>query len=183
MNLFNFMDGIDGLAGVEALFLCSWAAVVLWGILSQKYFDVRHRSARSFVVELVSRPFVFWGCWQCFLSFMIGSLAWITVIERKISLAAWLIVVALFVTDATITLLTRLYEGFSPLEGHATHAYQCLARRWSSHAKVCWVYSAINLFLLLPLSALALLYPAFAWVGVVLAYGSVAWLVWDWRKV
>ena len=77
---------------------------------------------------------------------------------------------ALFITDATVTLLRRLLSGQRVGDAHRSHAYQRLSRHWNSHARVTLVYCLINVLWLLPLAALARLQPGLAWHLVALAY-------------
>jgi len=94
-----------------------------------------------------------------FLAFMILSLAWLSLREGWINLAFWVILAAVFVSDATVTLLRRLLTRQRWREAHRSHAYQRLARRWRSHARVSLLCLAIDLFWLAPLAGLSLWRP------------------------
>ena len=87
-----------------------------------------------------------------------------------IPVTSWMILGALFITDATVTLLRRLLSGQRVGDAHRSHAYQRLSRHWNSHARVTLVYCLINVLWLLPLAALARLQPGQAWHLVALAY-------------
>ena len=64
-----------------------------------------------------------------------------------------------FIVDATVTLLRRLLTRQRWREAHRSHAYQRLARRWRSHARVSLLCLAIDLFWLAPLAGLSLWRP------------------------
>ena len=58
---------------------------------------------------------------------------------------------ALFLVDATATLLWRWRRKENITEAHASHFYQRMARRLGSHTRITILYSAINIFWLLPM--------------------------------
>lgn len=64
----------------------------------------------------------------------------------------WLILLGVFVVDATFTLLRRLLRGERVHEAHRRHAYQFAARRFGSHRPVTLAVAALNLGWLLPLA-------------------------------
>ena len=70
------------------------------------------------------------------LAIMVFALALLSVQAGWLSYATWLVLAAVFVTDATVTLLTRLLRGERWYEAHRNHAYQKLARRWGGHRPV-----------------------------------------------
>jgi Fuc2NAc and GlcNAc transferase len=82
-----------------------------------------------------------------------------------INIFAWLILGSLFFVDATLTLCRRLLRREPVYQAHRTHAYQWLARRWGSHARVTIVVIIINLAWLLPCAAYAVKFPDVAsWI-------------------
>ena len=159
INLFNFMDGIDGIASSEAI--CVWIALALIAQLTEPAWGLTPLAilaAASIAGFLVwNRPpaRIFMGdvC-SGFLGFVLGSLvvaAWQTSPHLGI---AGLILLAVFVTDATVTLLVRLMRRERIYEAHRSHAYQILARRWDSHRKVTIAAIFLTLGWLLPLAYL-----------------------------
>jgi Fuc2NAc and GlcNAc transferase len=62
----------------------------------------------------------------------------------------WLILLSVFVSDATCTLLRRLLRGDKIYEAHRSHAYQWASRKFSSHKVVTLAVAAINIVWLLP---------------------------------
>jgi Fuc2NAc and GlcNAc transferase len=81
----------------------------------------------------------------------------------------WLILGATFFVDSTLTLVRRAVRGDRLHVAHRSHAYQWLARRYSSHLKVTVGTSLVNLLWLLPCSLIAVLYPEHAAMMTVIA--------------
>ncbi len=153
-NLFNFMDGIDGIAGSEAVFATgagAWinsqhgdpgitAAMLCLCAASAGFLAWNWPPARIFMGDVGSG----------FLGLMVPMLDLTASSRAPIPLQVWIILGGLFLSDATVTLLRRALRGDRWFEAHRLHAYQQLARRWKSHLRVTILFSAINLFWLLP---------------------------------
>ena len=187
INLFNFMDGIDGLAATQAIFMLSAAA-----ILSAKFYPEASdttlwlwmvclaAATGGFLVHNWAPAKIFMGdVGSTFLAFMILFFALMTLSTGWMNYQAWAILAAIFVTDATITLLRRIFTGQKFLEAHCSHAYQILARRWKSHSKVTLLAIAINLFWLFPFAYLCFAYPLQSWWWLFLAYFPLIILVYE----
>ena len=158
INLFNFMDGIDGLAISEALFVtgCFLVMPALSGhSVSSALLYVSLAGACAGFLALNWPPAkIFMGdAGSYFLGFVLGSLALRLSAETEIPVWTWLIVMAVFVADATVTLLRRVISGQRWYDAHRSHAYQILARRWNSHRAVTVAASFVNVCWLLPLAA------------------------------
>ena len=85
-----------------------------------------------------------------FLAFASGF-AVLTIAAGELSLVSWLIIMAVFITDASYTLVWRMATGQPFLSAHNLHAYQRLSRHWNSHGRTVVLLMAINLLWLLPL--------------------------------
>lgn len=90
-----------------------------------------------------------------FVGFLLGLLALKTMQLGLMTVWTWLILLGVFVTDATITLLRRAVSGQRWYEGHAFHGYQHAARFYKSHAKVTITVIMINCSWLGPIAALS----------------------------
>lgn len=167
LNLFNFMDGIDGIAASEAMFVAFGGALLtLFGTGNN---DVR---AVGVVAGAASCGFLLWN-WPPAKIFMgdVGS-GYIGFVAAVLALAAghsqpfalwvWLILGGVFFVDATVTLLRRAARGARIHEAHRSHAYQWLARRWGSHRRVTLIVMFINMAWLLPCAIIASLHPSYA---------------------
>ncbi|MDT8429021.1 MAG: glycosyltransferase family 4 protein [Pseudomonadales bacterium] len=156
-NLYNFMDGIDGLAAAQSCFLCLSAAGLIWS-------GGDHKNSLAFLLLFVaSMGFLVWN-WSPakifmgdtgsgFLGFMLAAMALISIGEARMSPWSWVLLPAVFIVDATTTLLRRLFGGKIWYQAHNCHAYQHAARRYG-HRRVTLAVMAINLLWLLPLSLL-----------------------------
>jgi Fuc2NAc and GlcNAc transferase len=76
---------------------------------------------------------------------------------------------AVFVVDATTTLLRRIFRGERWYEAHRSHAYQHAARKWKSHKKVVLGVLGVNLLWLYPLAWVASKYPAAGFLSMIVA--------------
>jgi len=182
INLFNFMDGIDGIAGVETVAIAGGYAVVI--VAAEM---VSPLTGLALALSGAAGGFLFWN-WhpaRVFLGdvgsvplgFLTGTLMiWLAV---QYSLAAALILPLYFVADATITILMRLRRGEKIWEPHRTHFYQRAARAVGSHAAVVRRVALCNVILVglavlalsMPVTAFAL---ALATVGALLFWMEIA---------
>ncbi|MBE0435888.1 MAG: glycosyltransferase family 4 protein [Methylomicrobium sp.] len=175
LNLYNFMDGIDGLAGVEAITVAISACALLW---LQGWHDwawpplLLAVSVGGFLVWNWPPAKIFMGdASSGFLGFVLGSLAVMTASTGALSIWSWWILLSVFITDATVTLLRRMLRGEVWYQAHRSHAYQIMSRRWQSHKKVTLGVAAINVFWLLPWACLASMFEQWApllWCAAVL---------------
>lgn len=164
LNLFNFMDGIDGIAAMQALTMCLTAAAVL------HVFDPGSVAALPFVLlGGATAGFLAWN-WppakiflgdvgSGYLGYALGTLALWTVVEGWLSPWVWLIVGGAFFADATVTLLVRAHARLTLVAAHRSHAYQRLSRHWGSHRPVTMAFTAVNVLWLGPWALTATIWP------------------------
>lgn len=175
LNLFNFMDGIDGLAAGEAAFVAAGAALLLsWrgGSLEVQLLLLLAAACLGFLVWNWPPARIFMGdVGSGFLGFVLAALALRTAIfSDDLPFGCWLILPGVFLVDATFTLLRRMARGEKWYAAHRSHAYQHAAALYGGHRPVTLVVMAINLFWLLPLSILCVILPGFDVPLVILAY-------------
>jgi Fuc2NAc and GlcNAc transferase len=178
INLFNFMDGIDGIAGVQAVFmLLGGAALSAWvnaEVMSSPVWMLMLCIAAATVGFLLLNwppAKIFMGdVGSTWLAFMVFALALLSVQAGWLSYATWLVLAAVFVSDATVTLLTRLLRGERWYEAHRNHAYQILSRRWGGHRPVTLLAVGINVLWLAPLARACAAWPQWEFGWVLLAY-------------
>lgn len=164
LNLFNFMDGIDGIAASEATFvllaggLLSIAMGVSSGIAMAA--GVLAGSCVGFLVWNWPPAKIFMGdVGSGYIGFAIAVLVVAAAVENPVMIPVWLVLGAPFFVDATVTLVRRLLRGEPVHEAHRIHAYQWLARRWGSHRRVTVGLSVINMAILLPVAVWCALQP------------------------
>ena len=175
LNLFNFMDGTDGIASSEAVFVCLAGAILNNHVLSDINFSsaavIIAASTFGFLVFNWSPAKIFMGdVGSGFLGIVIGGLSLIAAKQDPELLWVWIILLAVFVSDATITLIRRLLRKQKPHVAHRSHAYQHLAIRLNSHAKVALLVLAVNLVWLLPIAFLVADKQLDGATGVIIAY-------------
>ena len=175
LNLFNFMDGTDGIAASEAIFVALAGAFLSYHVLS----DANHSAAAvilaastfGFILYNWSPAKIFMGdVGSGFLGIVIGGLSLIAANQDPELLWVWIILLAVFVSDATVTLIRRLLRKQKPHVAHRSHAYQHLAIRFNSHAKVALLVLAVNIAWLVPIAFLVADKQLAGTTGVIIAY-------------
>ena len=181
INLYNFMDGIDGLAASEAVIVClfmalfhylvggEWSSaslILLLGISAAGFLCWNFPPARIFMGDGGSG----------FLGLMLASLMLLDAASAPQFLWAWLVMLGVFVVDATWTLLNRFRLKCRLSEAHRTHGYQYLARRWQSHRNVTLAVLLINSLWLAPIAVMIVLGQLDGVSGLVIAYLPLAFL-------
>lgn len=168
INLHNFMDGSDGLAAMQG----AWAAGLLGGILYAR--DIELPGLAGVALAGACLGFLAWNrpparvfmgdVGSILVGGMIGLLALVGAATGTLSIWISLIICAVFVVDATCTLLRRAVSGAQWYTPHREHAYQRLIIAGWSHRKVLVLYAMINLALVLPMLVLALRQPDWDWL-------------------
>ncbi len=159
LNLYNFMDGIDGIAGVEAVTVSTGACWLFWlaAVPSQSMVMPALLAAAVLGFLLWNWPpaRIFMGdAGSGFVGLVLGLLSVAAAHQSFELFVGWLVLLGVFITDATVTLLRRLMRGERLTEAHCSHAYQQAARRLDGHRPVTLAVATINLFWLLPLASL-----------------------------
>ncbi|GAB6052616.1 glycosyltransferase family 4 protein [Magnetospira thiophila] len=174
INLYNFMDGIDGITGVETASLGGGIALVaalsadleptliplgLSALAAALGFLVWNRPpAKIFLGDVGSVP----------LGFLLGGL--LLTLAAEGAWAAALILPAYYLTDATLTIGKRMLRGDNILQAHREHYYQLGVRSGLSHGAVSGLVLLVNL-LLTALAVISLSHPGVALAGAGLVSG------------
>ncbi|MCC7259463.1 MAG: glycosyltransferase family 4 protein [Alphaproteobacteria bacterium] len=184
INLTNFMDGIDGISGVEiSSVTLGLALIVLLAPLPNSLFvyaSVTGAAAAGFLVWNWHPARVFLGdVGSIPLGFITGFL--LLKVATLGYPAVALILPAYYLGDATLTLAKRIARRERFWEAHSQHYYQRAVRKGWSHAHVAMVIGALNslLVVLAALTALGMLDP---WIGVAMAAGLVLVVLGVFRK-
>ena len=164
INLFNFMDGIDGIAALEALFVFIPGGLLLY---LSGHFDLA-RSA--WLLSAISAGFFVWNfpkakifmgdVGSAFLGFMIMALGVMAKIKGHFPLLLWLMLYGLFLFDATVTLIRRFLAGEVWYKAHRLHAYQRLQALNYSHRKILAIVTIMNTVIVL-LTFFTYFYPTY----------------------
>jgi Fuc2NAc and GlcNAc transferase len=174
LNLYNFMDGIDGLASVEAICACVGACIVYWigGYGSLGIAPAMLAMAvLGFLIWNFPPARIFMGdAGSGFLGLVLGVLSLHAAWSDPVFLWAWLILLGVFIVDATFTLIRRLLRGDKIYEAHRSHGYQYASRRVGSHRPVTVAIAVINLLWLAPVAILVVMGYLDGAAGLILAY-------------
>ena len=174
INLYNFMDGIDGIAAVEAVCIVGSAlfiSSVSDGGFITTLFVVFVAAALGFLAWNWPPAKIFMGdVGSGFIGFILAMFAIISSSLGILPIWCWLILAGVFVIDSTITLVTRVIKGQEWYSAHKSHAYQKVSRHLNGHRPVTLAVLGINLLWLLPLAWLAAAWPASGWWLTVLAW-------------
>ena len=150
-NLYNFMDGIDGIAGVEAVIVGgiggtlmalsnAWElALISWAIAA---------SSLGFLVWNWPPAKIFMGdVGSGILGFFFAVLLLASERSGTVPLFVWLLLLGVFIVDATFTLFRRLFRGEKIWKAHRSHFYQRAVQIGYSHRTVTLVVAALNCIL------------------------------------
>jgi UDP-GlcNAc:undecaprenyl-phosphate/decaprenyl-phosphate GlcNAc-1-phosphate transferase len=182
-NLYNFMDGADGLAGGMAVTgfgaygIAAWLggvpelAALGWAIAAAAlgFLWFNFPPARVFMGDAGSIP----------LGFLAAGIGWLGVRHEVWHPLFPLLVFSPFIVDASVTLAARLRRGEKVWQAHRGHYYQRLVRMGCSHR--CLALSAYGVMGMTALTALAMeALPESRW-GVVFAWA--AFYLWAMRRI
>ncbi|MDE1175005.1 MAG: hypothetical protein PW789_00165 [Edaphobacter sp.] len=174
INLTNFMDGIDGIATTEIICVGASCSLI---VLARHNFDT---VALSFALLAVSTSgFLIWN-WppaavfmgdagSCFLGYVMGALMLTAVVRGDLAFPVPLILLGVFIIDATLTLGKRFLRGEQWYLPHCTHAFQHAAKRYG-HLRTTLGVAAINILWLAPLAFLAEYLPSCGWLLLIIAW-------------
>ncbi|PIF48657.1 Fuc2NAc and GlcNAc transferase [Pseudomonas sp. 29] len=174
LNLYNFMDGIDGLASAEAICACIGSALIFWlaGNDSLVFAPLLLASAVSgFIYWNFPPAKIFMG--DAGSGFLGVTLAVLSICAAWVSselMFVWLIMLGVFIVDSTWTLIRRLLRGEAIYQAHRSHAYQYASRRFKSHKKITVSIVFINVVWLWPLGLLVGLHCIEPVLGLLIAY-------------
>lgn len=179
LNLFNFMDGIDGIAASEAIFIvCAGPLLMLPDGTASGVLAVALPLAASccgFLLWNWPPAKIFMGdVGSGYLGYVIGVMVLALIRYNPNAAWVWLILGGVFFVDATVTLIRRAARGERVAEAHRSHAYQWLARRHGSHRAVTMAVTVLNVLWLLPCAFVAARFPQYAMWTTLLALLPVA---------
>lgn len=181
LNLYNFMDGINGLASVEAITFSFSSCLLLLNTVP----EASNSGLFSVLVMLGSATlgFMLWNFPKAkifmgdagsgFLGMVVGLIVLHLAMVSSSMFMAEICLLGVFIVDATITLLRRLVAGKKVYEAHASHTYQIMARKFDSHKIVTTTVLVINLIWLTPVALLIARGTLTGVVGVLIAWAPL----------
>ncbi len=181
MNAYNFMDGSNGMAGMQGLFsgalmsLClslvgapalALATAAIAGACAG-FLPWNAPRARIFLGDAGSVP----------LGFLFAGLGLMAYVGGYLPLPVVLLTLLIFHLDAGLTLLTRMANKERWYTAHRRHVYQRLLAHGWSHSQVLMLYLALNVIVIAPATLLGTLHGQWAWALMMIA-GVVLVLAW-----
>lgn len=158
-NLYNFMDGADGIAAGQGISAGAFGAVLFaaggeWGAAA--VCVIVAASCAGFLLFNFPPARLFMGdTGSCLLGYTFGVLALHGEMTGAVPLATWLLLLLWFIVDATLTLARRVARGEKWYSPHRTHAYQLLVQSGLGHRGLLLRFILVNALLLGPLALLA----------------------------
>ena len=164
INNTNFMDGLNGLATSETIFVAGMAGLFAWvsgDSVSFLLCAMLAVTAAGFLPWNIRNAKIFLGdSGSYFLGMMIALLALTSAQTGSIPPWCWMILFAVFLADGAVTLVRRMIKNPSAWKiAHQSHACQHLYNRWNSHGKVTIAVSVMNVIVLAPVAIVAWMYP------------------------
>jgi UDP-N-acetylmuramyl pentapeptide phosphotransferase/UDP-N-acetylglucosamine-1-phosphate transferase len=178
VNLYNFMDGADGLASGNAVFL-GCAIALLAPSLAPLALLIAAGAAGLQRVNAAPAKIFLGDVGSTWLGFMLGGLLLVAAADNTWQQLWPLMTITLvFCTDATSTLLRRMIQGHAPWMPHKTFWFHRALQLGLSHRQLSLWLLGLNLLLLMV--ALISLYTGWPEVGFgvgLLLMGGVAWYI------
>jgi len=165
-NLYNFMDGSNGMAGVQGVFAgltLSWLYYIASDPEAAFVSSLLAAACFGFLPWNLGKARVFMGdVASGSLGFAFAALLVYGVFNGSLAAPVAWMVMLVFICDSTLTLFARVLKGERWYNPHKQHLYQRLIVRGWSHGRVLLLYQVVNLILVAPAIAVAVNFPAFA---------------------
>lgn len=169
INLYNFVDGIDGLAAGEAISTGTIGGLILLatGHTGLAMIALLIAAANAGFLPLNWAPAkLFMGdVGSGTLGYLFAGLSIASENAGAVPVLIWVLLLGAFVFDATVTLCRRVVNGERWYQAHHSHAYQRMVQAGRSHAQVSSMILGINLVLAV-LALVAWLRPAFFLIAI-----------------
>ncbi|SET84009.1 MraY family glycosyltransferase [Stenotrophomonas indicatrix] len=146
INIWNFMDGINGIASSQAVIVAlGFATVLPWpyslvavvlGLACVGFLPFNFPQARIFMGDVGSGA----------LGYAVAVVLAVAALHTDINWILLLLPLSAFLVDAGFTLLARMLSGQRWMEPHTQHVYQRAVQAGASHALVTGMYFVLGLF-------------------------------------
>ncbi len=144
VNLYNFLDGIDGYASLEALVVL----LTMYFVVNDSLLLILAAAILGFFVWNRPKAKIFMGdIGSTMLGYTLIMLGIYYHNLHAFNIISWLTVTSLFWFDATLTIVRRLINGEKISQAHRKHAYQRIVLYGFSHKKTLLYALAINLLI------------------------------------
>lgn len=166
INLYNFLDGINGYAGSEAVFL----ALAGFILFSGNHFLVLAVAVLGFLFCNWNKAKIFMG--DVGSTLLVYNIAIFTIYyanEQASNFWIWIILFGVYWFDATLTLIRRKLNKEKLSQAHKKHGYQRLTQSGWSHYKVTNSSIGLNIILFFIVYFVSNIFVAFILALIVLA--------------
>ncbi|MEE2657975.1 MAG: glycosyl transferase [Candidatus Latescibacterota bacterium] len=138
MNVYNFMDGIDGITAVNTIACCGWLSAVLWVLESPIWWlpMLAVAAAAGFLLLNAPPARIFMGDVGSLNLGFITALFVLIAVQEGTPPAAALFIFGYYLYDGGSTLLRRMLRGENPTTRHREHLYQRLTQVGWTHLRV-----------------------------------------------
>lgn len=165
INLYNFLDGINGYAGSEAVFLAV-AGFILFG---GNHFLVLAVAILGFLYWNWNKAKIFMGdVGSTLLGYNVAIFTIYYANQEPTNFWIWIILFSVYWFDATLTLIRRKLNKEKLSQAHKKHAYQRLTQARWSHYKVTNYSIVLNILLFTIVYFISNIFVAFLFSFVVL---------------
>lgn len=184
VNFWNFMDGINGLASLQAVLAAGlYAGLALAAGLPAEALLMLGLAAAvmGFLPFNLPRARMFMGdVGSGALGFALGAFA---LMLEPVLVDPWILLlpVAPMLTDASLTLLQRMALRRRWYAAHRSHLYQWWVRAGASHVRVSLAYALFSLLVVLPSMMIALNQPGLR-LPITAAVYVLAAALWLWGR-
>ncbi len=170
INIWNFMDGINGIATTQAILAGAAFALILPGPLALAGI-VLALACLGFLPFNFPRARIFMGdVGSGALGYAVAALVCLASVVTTVSWLLLLVPLTAFLVDAGFTLLSRMLAGQRWMEPHTQHLYQRAVKSGATHTSVTGTYFVFGLFSITVFNACTYLQPrweaalALAWI-------------------
>lgn len=182
VNIYNFMDGSDGLAATYGITTSLMIALLFVfqkpDLITQTYpLLIMSASILGFLYWNLSPAKIFMGdVGSGFLGFVFAFLSFQFVIKSTLSLATIIIVFSIFIADTTWTLIARGLSGQKIFQAHRLHCYQKIIQNGLSHKYLNLGLLLVNIVWVLPLAILTLKFEKLQYYLAIICYVPLFYL-------
>ena len=163
INLYNFMDGIDGYVTSECVFVSFSAAFLAYmnkpESLISLYILGLGMANIGFLIRNWSPAKIFMGdTGSISLGFILAFLIFFSASESVLSIYTWLILLSVFIADASYTIIVRIVTKKNIFQAHLRHAFHIVTKNNNSHTHTNKALIAINIIWVLPFAIMSNIY-------------------------
>ncbi len=154
INMYNFMDGADGISSIQAI-TCALPVGVIFSIINQNTLALfcysMAASSVGFLIWNWPQAKIFMGdVGSCVIGFVFGCLMIVTYLFDYFSLYIWFILLSFFIVDSLLTLIMRILTREKWYMAHRSHSYQRILQIGFTHTRLASIFIIYTLLIQWP---------------------------------